>query len=729
MSKLKALIIVVFSVFSAVLPSFAAVDDDLSKVKAVYPIIVNGDKVELFEESGAVSAEGNVSIDYGDVKLTCDRIELNTKTRQALCEGNVRIEQTEKVLTGDRIRYDFINKKGEILGGELDAFPWFAHAEETGKVGENEYLLKKGCVTTCDLDEPHYRIAANEIRVFPNEKVIAKNVVFYIGKVPVLWLPYYYHPIIQSRAKVQFIPGWNSDWGYFLLSAWRFYIKGNSRVDVLLDYRTEKGFAEGADIYYNASDFNLTGLGEGLFRFYFIEQNDWGTYRREAFRDENNSPELRKRFQWKHRIEFDPRTVGMVEFNKMSDEYVLKDYFYNEYEENNPVPNNYVSIISDRSNYTFNFNANKRFHDFYTVTQKLPEFKLIIPDQRLWETNFYYGAEYSATRFEKEYAFEKNPPEKVNRLDTWHRLSYVTGIGPVNLVPFGTFQETVYDQTKWSGHAVARAAFGVGLDVFSRFHRIYDVKTNYLGFDINGLRHIIVPRAGYFHRHQPTVDRDNLYQMDVVDSLEKENFVLFSLENKLQTKRHAGNDMISVDFIRSIVSIEYLFRVKKREIEFEDGGQFRNLKFDVEISPYDWFFIDSQIVVAPKNQALSTASIETTIKPTERFQMATGYRYEKMDPDSRNQFTFDMRYRINPKWAVGLYERIDIQGGSIEEQQISLIRDLHCWELELVYDVDGSNFLKDDFTFWFAFKIKAFPDLPIGLSRSFNKRPPGSLER
>ena len=58
---------------------------------------------------------------------------------------------------------------------------------------------------------------------------------------------------------MQLIPGWESDWGFFLLSAWRFYIRGESKVDALLDYRTQKGFATGADFNYHMSDFGMDG--------------------------------------------------------------------------------------------------------------------------------------------------------------------------------------------------------------------------------------------------------------------------------------------------------------------------------------------------------------------------------------------------------------------------------------------------------------------------------------
>ncbi|MBD3426370.1 MAG: LPS assembly protein LptD [Candidatus Omnitrophica bacterium] len=704
-------------------------EGEISKhLKKGQPIIVDGDKVEYFEGEGRIVADGNVSITYGDVVLKCDNIEVNTRTRIALCEGNVSIKHPEGVLTGERIRYDFNKKEGEIIGGQLDAFPWFGQAEQTGKVAENEYLLRKGFVTTCDLDEPHYRIAADEIRVFPDDKVIAKNVVAYIGKVPVMWFPYYYHPIIQTRAKVQFIPGLNKDWGYFLLSAWRFYVKGKSKVDLLLDYRTKKGFAEGLDFYYNMSDFSLKGLGEGLFRAYFVHQNDFGTYEKSAFRDgETTEAELRKRFQWKHRIDFEPETVGVLEFNKLSDEYFLKDYYYNEYEQNNRIPPNYVSVISSKQNYTFSLLANKRFNDFFTVTQKLPEVKLDIPDQRLWKTPLYYRSVWSATAFEKDYAFLAQPTEKTERLDTYHKFSYVTKLGPVNVTPFGEFRGTLYSKRKNDSEGAARMIMSAGVDVFSRFHRVYDYHTDALGLDINGLRHIVVPKMTYFHRFDPTIDKNKLFQMDSIDAIDKDNVVNLGLESKLQTKRKINGQMKSVDLLRFLTSVDYRFRMKKKSLGLEDGGDFEDLKFDLELRPYSWFFIQNKLEITPHSESIKSASVEFSLNPFDSFDMAFGYRYEHMAPVPRNQLTYDMSYRFNPKWKVGLYQRYDLQDNSVEEQQLSVVRDLHCWEVELAYNIKGSNFVEDNFTFWLAFKIKAFPDLPIGLDRSFEKRPPGEL--
>ncbi|MDD4013278.1 MAG: hypothetical protein PHW14_03700, partial [Candidatus Omnitrophica bacterium] len=338
------------------------------KVTKGQPIIVNGDKVEYYEE-GKILAEGHVTITYGDVKLSCDKIEVDTKSRTALCEGKVWIESPDGVVTGDRVVYDFENMKGLAEGIDLKAYPWFAQAKETERVSENHYRLREGCISTCDHDSPHYRLTAKEIEVYPGDKLIARNVTMYIGKIPVMFIPYYYQPSIETKAKAQFIPGMSKDWGYFLLSAWRVHLKGNTKADLLLDYRTRKGFAEGANLYYHMEDFGLNGLGEGTLRAYFVEENDWGTLQKKAYRDDDTKPKLRKRIQWRHRIDFDPGTVGLLEFNKQSDKYFIEDYFYNEYEEQNNTLPSYLSLISAKENYIFSFETSKRFNSFDDMVQ------------------------------------------------------------------------------------------------------------------------------------------------------------------------------------------------------------------------------------------------------------------------------------------------------------------------------------------------------------------------
>src|SRR3989338_1296522 len=63
------------------------------------PIVVNGDKVEYYQEQKKVVGLGNISITYKDVVLTCDRITVYLDTREGIAEGNVRVTQKDAFLT------------------------------------------------------------------------------------------------------------------------------------------------------------------------------------------------------------------------------------------------------------------------------------------------------------------------------------------------------------------------------------------------------------------------------------------------------------------------------------------------------------------------------------------------------------------------------------------------------------------------------------------------------
>ena len=60
--------------------------------------------------------------------------------------------------------------------------------------------------------------------------------------------------------------------------------------------------------------------------------------------------------------------------------------------------------------------------------------------------------------------------------------------------------------------------------------------------------------------------------------------------------------------------------------------------------------------------------------------------------------------------------------GYIDEHQYTISRDLHCWILEFTYDL--RPYLNDktitDSIFWVTLRLKAFPDTPIGFSRSYS---------
>ena len=76
-------------------------------------------------------------------------------------------------------------------------------------------------------------------------------------------------------------------------------------------------------------------------------------------------------------------------------------------------------------------------------------------------------------------------------------------------------------------------------------------------------------------------------------------------------------------------------------------------------------------------------------------------------------------------WAFEIYERFEFQEKRFQEQQYTLIKDLHCWTGEVTCRVKNEK----DFTFWVIFRLKAFPDLPFYFRTTYHGPDPGRSRR
>ena len=150
------------------------------------PVIVNGDKVEYSTDSREVTVTGNAEVISKGAKLTCEKLTLNTQTKEAEAYGNARLDDQKGVIEGKKIIYNFQNKTGIIIDSEFRSNPYFGKAEKVDKVSEAEFIARRGYMSTCSYDNPHYRIKSRKIIFFPGDKVQTKDDTVYVGKIPML---------------------------------------------------------------------------------------------------------------------------------------------------------------------------------------------------------------------------------------------------------------------------------------------------------------------------------------------------------------------------------------------------------------------------------------------------------------------------------------------------------------------------------------------------------------
>ena len=704
------------------------------EMKPKAPIVVNGDKVEYFHEEKKVIGTGNISIDYEDVRLTCKQVTVYLDTREAIAEGDVKITQKDNYYTGDKMNYNFDKKTGRAIDAYVNNVPFYGRSKDVQKVSENQTNIERGYITTCDLDKPHYRIQAKQVRIYTDDKVIAKHILFFVGSVPIMYLPYWVQPLKDRSSGITTMVGHDSEWGYYALNSMKFdysqIFKGRFRAD----YRSKNGLAFGVD-----DNYTFSGLGDGAVKFYYAdEDNDYLSYKPEGRNDG------KYRLQVRHKWQVMDDTLFTLELNKVRDDNFMKYYFEKEWEEQGQ-PDNYLSFITTKEDYTTTFLARVRMDKYYDVVQRLPEYSIDVPQYNIKYTGgsspLYYNMRSAFVYLDR--AFRDNssigPMQKdldVIRLDTYNRLNYpVKLFKSLNTTPYAGVRQTFYSRNALGRTNIVRGVFSAGVDNSIKFYKIYDVNTNALDLNINKLRHIVTPLVNFYYTHQPTVSNETLMQFDEIDAIKEQNGIYLSVENKLQTKR----DGVSVDLVDFILSTDYQFKLKQDVFPTFKNTDYKRRKFtsvdmQLELTPYPWLYALSKMRINTYRELPESASIDFVGGKEADRSLAFGYRWEHSfdpaiaaDPDTNgnivNYLTTDLIYRINEFWKARIYWRANLNKGYLDEQEYTIYRDLHCWTLEFTYDIRPyqDNKTITDQIFWFALRLKAFPDQPLGIRRSYSR--------
>ena len=698
------------------------------------PMVCNGDEIEYFEKEKKVVGSGHVVITYKDTTLTCDKVIVWADKKEAQAEGNVRVVQGDSFFSGETMTYNFEKETGTVVNFKGFTDPWYTKGKTAERTGPDKFVVNSGYVTTCDHENPHYRISARKVLIYPKAKVVIRDATFWIGPVPVLWIPVYAHPLDDDRPRVTIIPGKNSDWGNFLLTAWRYNLDQNNKGYVHMDYRERKDFAYGFDHTYDTQM-----MGKGTLKTYYMHERAiqrkhiWGENDPEKATIENERFLVELRHKW----QIWDDTLATAELYKYRDQNLRKDYFNNSYNneyEKDTDPRSYLLITKTQPYYNLSILTEKRANRFEDRVERLPEVKLDINNSRVGESQLYYTSEFSVVNLNKKYprSTDTNPVSEIpihhnNRSDAYNQLSYAGKVDFLNVTPYVALRETYYDRGL-TGHEFGsdshlRNIFYEGVDISTKFYKIFATKGSPLGMEINNIRHIITPTISYNINHQPNL-RENIYVFDSLDSIDRNSAIGFTLENKLQTKR--GKNLSSVDFARLGVSTTY-------DLKHTPGTRFSDYLTELELTPYNWLTITSNATIDSHKRyhhqwlKQTNTNFVVSLKDYLRLGLSHGYTYGEL-----NNITGQLEWRMNPKWKIKAYESFDIQRlrygykkmHDLREQQYVISRDLHCWEVDVHYNVlreKGEEIL-------IIFRLKAFPNIPFFYGKNYHEPKRGSQD-
>jgi LPS-assembly protein len=184
------------------LPAFddaPAADRAAAETRDQQPTEIAGD--ELSGTSTTPQYEGNVALKRGDQFLGTDNLRFDTETGNYIADGNVRYSDSSIRLVAERaegnqesdthkisnIQYQLVSRRGNGGADSIDL---------QGAIGQ----MHHSTYTTCDPSQPIWKLSAPQIEVDNDSGFgTARNAVLRIGKVPVLYAPYFKFPIDDRR--------------------------------------------------------------------------------------------------------------------------------------------------------------------------------------------------------------------------------------------------------------------------------------------------------------------------------------------------------------------------------------------------------------------------------------------------------------------------------------------------------------------------------------------------
>ena len=680
-------------------------------VKATSQVELQADQVSFSSADNKAHAQGNVVVTGKDQQLYCDQLQLDRVVQEVVADGNVYLDTPQEDVIAGGLTYNFDDGTGEFRDARVFVDPYQIKGQKIEKVSENHMTMDEGYMTTCDLDEPHFRMGAHRMDIFQHDKAVVHGMKIYLGKVPVMYLPYYVQDL-KNRPIVTIVPGEKKDFGLFLLTTTRLKMGSRMKLTLHFDVRERDGLGEGFDFRYDTPNF-----GSGLVSAYYADENKiashhlWSMYRSDGTKVGPTTHHERYRIIWRHKWQIDQYTNAVLQYYKIHDYDIrnngfLKSYFPREYRQNaqNTNLNTYFLLTRNMPHGTLVFDIDtSRENRPIRGIERIPEVQYIVNNQQIGKSGFYVKSSNVLSNLTYQ-NFPKTFNEKTLRFDTNNDFSHLGGEN--------TYYTRTADPTR---NNIIRGIFRGSLDMSTKFYRVWDYHTDFAGLNINGLRHVITPTMTYLYQAKPTFPASRLNQFDAaIDNLYRIHQFTFGLENKLQTKRKGE----IVDLIRLLITTNYGLKGTTGRRAFNP--------FDstLDFNPTDWLTFHNTNEFDYHAGHWNSENFDGTIHGL-GWSFSLGSRWTRQNSQ---QLTTEWDYTINPKWKFKIYNTFPLSQAtngnisSARENEYVLTRDLHEWEMDLSVD----SLEKNGTTFYILFRLKAFPDMKFNLGgASFRDSRPG----
>ncbi len=690
--------------------------------------------------NGLATARDNVAIHIGNTDIYADYAQYNSTTHDVELRGHVRIYRDVSLYIAESGVYNTETKKIRAINGRTESQPYFLRGADVSSISENGYLIRNGIFTTHDSPKPDFHLHARKIRVYEKDRVIFQYVTAYVGNVPVFWWPYLYQSL-NDAFSFTVSPAYLSSWGPSLLTQVTFPITDDIKGRVRLDYRGRRGVALGLD---SSIEYGKDNDSSARIKSYYLQ--DQNPNLNETAVPRKDVPTGRYRLSLEDRTNFTDAIYAIANLTKLSDQYVMQDFFQGEFRID-PVPDNVVALTKTDPFFTLTGIVRFQANQFFTTTERLPEVVLDVKRHSLFGSPIFYEGESGFANLQLQFpqglGFENYG---TTRFDTFHQLTYPnTYFGWLSIVPRVGFRGTYYGKTwdlgsttfmppsnplvpdfilppptlanpvKFDGDTF-RTVFNTGAEASFKISQKWE-NVQSRAFGLDGLMHVIQPFTDFsyvsengpnptsilgFDRFEPSTQLRaiDFPQFTPIDSIDSWTVWRLGVRNRLETRRD--------DQTITWLELDTFF-----DVNFEnpyDRTDYSNFFNNLRFTPLPWMSLSVNSQLPAFAKGFTEVDTTVSVQPIANLKLDVGHRYLNGNPffDNSSLFLVGGYYRINDNWGLGAQEQYEATTGILEQQRYSIYRDLSSWVASFGGVIRDNSGVRE-YGVIFTLTLKAFP--------------------
>jgi LPS-assembly protein len=686
------------------------------------PWLINADRIEYDQTQQQYTAIGNVTLSRQDRTLTAENVQLNQKTRLAVAQGNVRLVSGQDILSGDRLQINMDSETGTLSNGTLfiNKNHLYLSGSKIDKTGPQTYEAENISVTSCDGDDPAWKLTGQDFKVTIEGYGYAKHTALWAGKIPLLYSPFLLFPVKLKRQSGLLMPeiGYADRKGTHYLQPLYWAINDSSDATLYVHYMSMRGVRTGLEYRYVLDESSLGTVMADGFQDFRIDDGLYDNSERWGYEDDDDDVlRTNKDRYWvrmKHDQGYDSGVTVKLDIDVVSDQdylqefksgyngfYQTQEHFQDQYgrdidDYNDPVRLNRLNINRTWGQYSFNTDLRwyddvilRRGQDSDDTLQQLPEITLGGVKQTLAGSPVYFDITSSYTHF-----YRINGT-RGHRTDIYPRFYY-----PTTLWQYFTIEPSVgLRQTAWhvdqyetqpdhDRDTLYRAIYDFQLEMSTEIFRTYDFRL--AGSD--RLKHALIPEIEY--AYIPEQDQSDFPEFDDLDVIDPENLITYGFTNIFTAR---APDFSKKDPTAYSYNAFLRFKLSQSfDIDKERDGDsepFSAILAELDLTPGRYVALDMDAEWSPYDDQFDTFSSVLKLWDLRGDSLEIDYEFtsDTDDEDDIESIRLAGVAVLSSQWQLRAGYEYNLSDDKEIESSAGFSYTTQCWGVEFDYLTEEGN--------------------------------------